>query len=68
MEASKEFESLSIDLDLSERVVGVVADSKKPADEAAAGVAVIADGLEKSETANNTERDRKHPPKARLTG
>ena len=64
MEASKEFESLSIDLDLSERVVGVVADSKKPA----AGVAVIADGLEKSETANNTERDRKHPPKARLTG
>ena len=67
MEASKEFESLSIDLDLSERVVGVVADSKKP-DEAAAGVAVIADGLEKSETANNTERDRKHPPKARLTG
>jgi hypothetical protein len=62
MEASKEFENLSI----SARVVGPVADSKKPADEAAARVAVTSDGLEKSEKANNTEHGRKHPPKARL--
>ena len=42
MEASKEFENLSI----SARVVGPVADSKRPADEAAR-VAVTSDGLEK---------------------
>jgi len=60
MEASKEFENLSI----SARVVGPVADSKRPADEAAR-VAVTSDGLE-SEKANNTEHGQKHPPKARL--
>ena len=59
MEASKEFENLSI----SARVVGPVADSKRPADEAAR-VAVTSDGLEKSEKANNTKHGRKHPPKA----
>ena len=65
MEASKEFENLSI----SAGVVGpvAIADSKRPADEAAR-VAVTSDGLEKSEKANNTKHGRKHPPKARLTG